>query len=132
MGDYAPVLLPGLAGTFIAATAVTAGDPVEVAGSGTVQRAAAATAKYVGVAAHDAAAQARVTVIMSRVVHEGAADGSINAGDQLVISGTVGRQVKALLPAAAGEAADVNAARAVAGVALTTAADGTTVRWQQW
>ena len=132
MADYAPVLLPGLTGTFIAAAAVAAGDPVEVAGSGTIQKVTAAGSScYIGIAAMDAATGARITVIMDRVVHEGPADGPVNARDQLVASAAAGRQVKALPAAAAATAADINQARAVMGVALNTAADGAPVRWMQ-
>lgn len=131
MADYAPVLLPGLTGTFSAAGPVTGGDPVEVAGSGTVQKTTAGTACYIGIAASDAAVGALVTVIMDRVVHEGPADGPVNARDQLIASPAAGRQVKTLPAAATATAADINAARAVIGVALITAADGATVRWMQ-
>src|SRR4249920_4131675 len=121
--DYTPILIPGLTGTFIAAAQLTGGDPVEVAGTGTVQHAGAASMAYIGIAAMDAAAGARVTVIMDRVVHEGPADGAINARDQLVPSAVPGRQVKTAPAAVLGDAADVNAARAVCGIALTTATD---------
>ena len=145
MADYTPVILPGMTWTSQAAGAITGGDPLEVASTGTVQRCAGeASPAYVGVAADDATAGHTVTVISVRPVHEGAADGAITAGDQLVASATAGRQVKAAGAAAttfAGtySAADVKAqvdaavaaARAVIGVALTTASDGMTVRWQQ-
>lgn len=132
MADYTPVWLPGLTGTFTAAGAITGGDPVEVAGSGTVQKVAGlASAKYVGVAGADAKTGEPVTVIMARVVHEGLADGAVNAGDQLTASPVAGRQVAALPAATGATAGDINAARAVVGIALTTAASGTVVRWQQ-
>lgn len=137
MPDYAPVLLPGLTGTFTAAAAITHGDPLEVAGSGTVQHTAPGpsglgSACYVGVAGHDAIAGARITVVMDRVVHEGAADGAINARDLLMASSLPGRQVKTV-PAVSGTPgqADVSQARVIIGIALITAADGATVRWQQ-
>jgi sulfate adenylyltransferase subunit 1 (EFTu-like GTPase family) len=130
--DYSPVHLPGLAVTLTASGPLAGGDPVEVAGSGTVQKVAAAgSLRYVGVAAADAATGAAVTVIIDRVVHEGAADGPVNAGDQLAASARAGCQVTQLASAATATAADVNAARAVVGVALTGAADGATVRWVQ-
>lgn len=137
MPDYAPVLLPGLTGTFTAAAPIVHGDPLEVAGSGTVQHAAPGpsglgSACYVGVAAHDAIAGALVTVVMDRVVHEGPADGSVNARDLLMASSVPGRQVRAV-PAVSGTPgqADVNQARVIIGIALTTASDGAIVRWQQ-
>ena len=145
MSDYTPVMLPGMTWTSQAATAVTGGDPLEVTGPGVVARcAAAASPAYVGIAAGDAPAGHTVTVISVRPVHEGAADGPVTAGDQLVASAVAGRQVAALDPAAvtlagtysaaevmAAVDAAINAARAVIGVALTTATDGNTVRWQQ-
>jgi hypothetical protein len=130
--DYAPVWLPGLTVTFIAAASLVGGDPVEVAGSGTVQKVTAAGSMcYVGIAAQDAVAGYQVTVILDRAVHEGAADGPVNARDQLVASPRAGCQVTQLPAAATATAADINLARAVVGVALTSAADGTTVRWMQ-
>jgi hypothetical protein len=137
MPEYAPVLLPGLTGTFIAAVDVTGGEPVEVVGSGTVAKctpgpSGLGSAKYVGIAAQDVTAGLHLTVILDNTVHEGAADGAINAGDQLMASAKIGRQVAAV-PAAASTPgqADIYAARAVIGLALTTAADGGTVRWLQ-
>ena len=133
MPDYSAVFLPGLVMTSQAAGTITGGDPVEVAGTGTVQKVAGVNSqKVVGVAAMDATAGGRVTVIVDRVVHDGLADGAITAGDQLVASSVAGRQVKTLPPlgGAPGQA-DVNAARAIIGIALTTASDGGTVRWMQ-
>lgn len=132
MPEYSPVFLPGLAITLTAAATITGGDPVEIAGSNTVQKVTTAgSLKYAGIAGHDAIAGAPVTIILDRVVHEGAADGSINAGDQLTASPKAGCQVAALIPASAATSADVNHARAVIGVAMITAADGATVRWFQ-
>lgn len=143
MPDYTPVFLPGLTMTSQAAGNITGGDPVEVAGSSTVQTCSASSSpKYVGVAGADAKAGADVTVIADSVVHEGAADGQIIAGDQLVASAKPGCQVAAAPPAAlsfttwdASSAAAVNAAistaRAVMGLALNNAVDGGTVRWMQ-
>jgi hypothetical protein len=137
MPEYSPVLLPGLTGTFTAAADTTGGEPVEVVGSGTVAKctpgpSGLGSACYVGIAAHDARAGLHLTVVMDNTVHEGAADGAINARDQLMASSRTGRQVTAV-PAAASTPgqADINAARAVIGLALTTAADGATVRWIQ-
>ena len=101
MPDYAPVFLPGLAVTLTAAGTITGGDPLEVAGSGTVQKCTAGpggvgSVKCIGVAAHDAVSGASVTVIADRVVHQGAADGAVTAGDQLMASSAAGRQVKTM------------------------------------
>jgi hypothetical protein len=145
-GDYTPVHLPGLTITLTAAGPVAGGDPVEVAGAGTVRKCAppGPPAAYVGVAAHNADPGAPVTVIAAAPVHEGLADGPVNAGDQLAASTAAGRQVTTAGPAAlalpdvwdgaaasAALTAAVGAARAVIGVALTTAADNATVRWIQ-
>jgi hypothetical protein len=142
--DYTPLFLPGLVITMTAGEDITGGDPVEVSAPSTVIRAAAGSARYLGVAGADATTGRTVTVICDRVVHEGNADGAVNAGDQLTVSAKAGCQVKTAPPAAAdlgasftraGSSQAVNdaitAARAVIGVALTTAADGTPVRWAQ-
>ena len=145
MADYTPWIVPGFTWTSQAAGAITGGDPLEVAGTGTVRKCSATPpGAYVGVAAKDAILGADVTVISVRPVHEGLADGAISAGDQLTASTAAGRQVKSLAAvsttfAGTYSAADaqaqvdaaVTAARAVVGVALTTAADGGAVRWQQ-
>lgn len=145
MGDYTPVHLPGLTFTMAAAAPVTAGDVLEVAGSGLVAKMTVPGARrYVGVAGNDAAVAALVTVVAARPVHEGAAEGAVTAGDEVAASAAPGRQVVSVpAPAAdlgagydqAASSAAVNtalaAARAVIGVALTTAADGATVRWMQ-
>lgn len=144
MADYTAVLLPGLTFTSQASDTISGGDPLEVSGSGTVARCAgAASAKFAGVAAHDAISGAKVTVIAARPVFDGTADGAITAGDQLVASNVAGRQVKTLDAAATDFAevyddadaeaavnAAVNGARAVIGLALTSAGDNATVRWQ--
>lgn len=137
MADYTPVFLPGLTMTSQAAGAITGGDPVEVAGSGTVQKCTAGPGgvgsfRYVGLAAHDAAVGKPVTVILDRVVHEGPADGPITYGDQLMASTAAGRQVTRV-PDTAGTPgkADVDQARCVIGIALISASDGGTVRWMQ-
>jgi hypothetical protein len=145
MPDYTPVYLPGDTQTALCSAAVKAHDCLEVTGSGTVAKAAAALSlKVIGVAAFDCAINQRVTFYSRGMVHEGFADGAITAGDQVVASSTTGRMVATLPPTAVTEAAtyahadtetnidnSVNAARAVLGVALTTAADGALVRWMQ-
>jgi hypothetical protein len=137
MPDYSPVFLPGLTMTSVAAGPITGGDPVEVAGSGTVQKCTAGpsglgSARYVGVAVMDTAPGLQVTVVIDRVVHQGTADGAVTAGDQLMASSKAGCQVKTVpATAAVPGQADVNQARAVIGLAITTAPDGTPVRWMQ-
>ena len=138
MPDYSAVFLPGLTMTSQAAGTITGGDPVEVAGSGMVQKttvgpsAGLGSAACIGIAAHDAIAGGRVTVICDRVVHEGLADGVINAASQVMSSSVAGRQVKAV-PVTGGSPgkADVDQARVIIGIALTSAGDGSVVRWMQ-
>jgi hypothetical protein len=138
--DYTAVFLPGLTMTTTALGHIYGGDPLEVAGSDLVQKCTPGpsgwgSAKYVGIAANDTRAGNLVTVIVDRVVHEGAADGAITAGDQLMASSAPGCQVMTVPPTGTvpgqSEQADVDASRVIIGVALTTAADGTTVRWIQ-
>lgn len=137
MPDYTAVFLPGLTMTMTAAGTLTGGDPVEIAGPSAVQKTTAGpsalgSAKCIGVASHDAVAGAKVTIIVDRVVHEGLADGVVTAGDQVMSSSLAGRQVKTV-PASSGSPskADVDQARVIIGIAITTASDGATVRWMQ-
>lgn len=129
MANYSPVFLPAEAITLTASAAVTGGQVVAVSGNGTIAPAGAAEADAIGVAAMDIAANARGTVHPFGVVHETTADGAITAGDQLT-AGATGK-VKALAAAAGATAGDINSARAVIGVALTTAADAALCRWVQ-
>lgn len=118
MADYAPAFLPGQTFTSQASAAVTGGQVVEVTGSGTVAAAAAGSIKVVGVAAHDAASGAKLTVIANKVIHDTVAGtGGVTAGNNLLT-----------------EASGVVVAGAAAvgtriGVALTTASAAAVVRW---
>lgn len=140
MVDYIPVFVPGRTITLTASGAIVSGDLVVVSGSGTVAKCAVASApNWIGVAGKDAAINAGVVVYGRGTVHESVADGTVTAGDQVVTSATTGRQVKTLLvsalaasPTGAQVSADINAARAVLGVALTTATDGLKVRWMEF
>ena len=123
--DYTPVHVPGTAITLQASDAITAGDPVEVSGSGTVARATAGTTTYVGVAGHPADLGGLVTVFAGKIVHEGPAEGAITAGDPVAASGLDGYQVTVPTPP---DPADPT----VIGLALTSAADGQDVRWLQY
>lgn len=128
MADYSPVYLPGAAISLTASATITGGQTVMVSGSGTVAPATTAGAgKHVGVAAFDAASGARVTVFGFGTVHETTNAGGVTAGDQVgsVDTGKIGT----IAAAAAAAAGDVNIARTVRGVALTTAADAALVRW---
>lgn len=130
MADYSPIYLPGHEYTSTTSAAVTGGQLLMVSGSGTVAPASASSGKCVGVAGFDAASGALVTVFGRGPVHESTASGAITAGDQ-VVTGAAG--TVATLAAASGtpDAAAVNAARAVIGIALTTAADTAKVQWME-
>jgi len=143
--DYSAVNIPGNRISLVASGAVVGGDPLEVAGNGTVQKCATVgSPKYVGIAAHDAASGGRVTVTACAPIFDGPADGTVTAGDQVTPSTVAARQVKTLPVSAidtgstfiqatvnAAINAGLNAARGFCGVALTTATDGNTVRWIQ-
>lgn len=144
MADYVPVFLPGEAVTFMASAAVTAGQIMEVSGSGTVAPyvlAASPSIKVVGVAGHDCAANKPVTVYIRGCVHESVAQGTVTAGDQVsvpVTGDTAGAQVKTVTidvtatPTQATINGAINASRAVLGVALTTVTNPAKVRWMSF
>lgn len=113
--SYLPLFRPGDTVTFGVTTAVTAGTPVEVGSADmTVAPAAAASAKVVGVAAHDAAIGDKVTVEVGKVIHQLTAAGIVTRGQRLETAG-------------AGKVRTLAAGTAVY-IALTSAADGATVR----
>jgi hypothetical protein len=113
MGAYYPIFMGLPPHTAIPATAVVGGQLLEVAATGTVQTASAASASVLGVAAYDAAANAEVTVFRGGV-------------QLLTANGTVtaGTQVEA---AASGAVRTLASGRAI-GVALTTATTGNPVQ----
>lgn len=125
MADYTPVYRSGVDPvTLTASAAITSGQVLESTGSGTVGPAGALSVKFIGVAAHDAANGARVTVWpLPGVIHEttNGNAGTISAGASIVpgASGNVDT-------AATGTAA---AAGYLMGTAITTAATATKVRW---
>ena len=118
MAEYLPIYKPGQALTLKASAAVTGKQIVAVSGSGTVAPAGAASTAAVGVAAFDAATNDNVTVYAGGV-QEVTASGAITAGSP-VICGASGTVVAAATPAAGQQV----------GIALTTAADGASVRVQ--
>jgi len=85
----------------------------------------------VGIAGHDAASGARITVYAAKCIHESVADGVVNAAALLVTSPSATKDVKAAAAVTTPTPADVTTSRAIIGVALTTATDGNTVRWMQ-
>lgn len=121
MGDYVPIHSPGHEITQTASAAITGGQTLMNSGNNTVAPAGAASTKYVGVAGHDAANGAPVTVLTGvGMVHETVAQGAITAGDLLKV-GTV-----------AGSVATVGAGTfdQVIGVALAGAADTALCKWK--
>lgn len=129
MPGYLPKHMPGDTVTTRAGVGgVIGGQRVCVSGSGIVATATAATkAKYVGVAAFDAAQNADVTMYGRGMVHITVAAGAIAAGDQ--VTSADGGKVAAVATTAGATAGDINNARAVDGIALTTAADGAACEW---
>lgn len=124
MSDYLPKYAPGTAITSTTSAAVTGGQLLEVSGSGTVAPTAGATADWLGVATQDAASGALVGVL-SGGVQRLTASGAITAGDQVVAAAA--GAVATLPPATTAVVADINAARQVVGIALTTVAAGALV-----
>lgn len=129
MSDYSPKYLPGATITATTSGTVTGGQQLVVSGDGTVAASSAASAAWVGAALCDAASGALVTMTGRGPVHISTASGAITAGDQLVTA-TAGK-VAALAAATGDAAADINNARSVIGIALTTAADTAAVEWMQ-
>jgi hypothetical protein len=145
MADYSPIHTSGLKPVpLTCSAAVVGGQLVEVSGNGTIApspASATASPKVIGVAAHDCGTGMVGTVWPRGMVHETTANGVITAGDQLV-SGAVAGTVKTMPVTASNFAAAyaeadaetqtnlaVNNARAVLGVALTSAADAGKVKW---
>jgi hypothetical protein len=92
--EYTALFLPGNMWTSVAVGDITAGDPLEVAGSGAVQRVVTPeTELYVGIAATRARDLERVTVISGWIIHEGVAEGPIVAGSAVAASAQLGHQV---------------------------------------
>lgn len=131
MGAYTPKYMYGdeVNGTFSATT--TGGQVLCVTGNGTVGPAGTGTAaKVVGVASSDYAANDRGTYFARGKVHIGTASGAITAGDQ-VSAGATGT-VASEAVASGNTAGDINNAREIIGVALTTAADTAAVEWMEF
>lgn len=113
--SYLPLFRPGQTVTFGVSTAVTAGQVVEVgAVDFSVAPAAAASAKVVGVAGHDAAVGDKLTVEVGKPIHELKAAGAITRGQKL--------------EAAASGSVRTLAAGAAIFLALTSAVDGAPVK----
>ena len=83
------MLLPGGQWPTRAAGELRAGDPVQVAGSGTVERAAAGAIAYVGIASSDCAAGDLLTIMVGSPVIWSVAGNDIDPGE-LVLAGDDG------------------------------------------
>lgn len=123
MADYTPVFTGGaIPMTLTAGGAITGGTFVSASGTNSVTTSGAASATVVGVAAHDAASGAKVTVWPLRnVTHEIASTGTIAAGDGIA-TGASG--VAATVVIATGAAAGT-----LVGIAETPATGGALVRF---
>lgn len=118
MADYTPVFSGGaVPWTATTSAAVTGGRVLIASGNGTVGHATAQAATVVGVAAHDAASGAKVTVWpIDNCVHEIEAAGAITAAGG--VAAAANGQVEAVTTGiAAGSAAGT-----LIGLATTTAA----------
>jgi hypothetical protein len=129
MVAYEPKFLYSDQITATASATITGGQVLVVSGNGTVGPAGATAANVVGVASMDAINGARLSFFPRGKVHVTTATGPITAGDQ-VVSAAAGT-VATLAVASTAVAGDINAARAVLGVALTTAAGAALVEWMQ-
>jgi hypothetical protein len=121
--DYTPVHSGGaIPFTSQASAAITAATFVAITGNNTVGPAAATSAIVVGVAGHDAALGAKVTVWpIKNVTHQIPSTGTITAGDGIA-SGALGVAVTAVIATAA-------AAGTLLGRAETGASAGSEVRF---
>ena len=125
MSDYTPVYENGsLPFTMTASAAVVGGQIVVHTGVGTVGPSAGASGVCIGVAAHDAATNARVSLWpIPGLVHETTTPvGGVTTGDSLT-SGTVGGII------GGNTLATVAAAGTLLGTAVSTATVGLKARW---
>lgn len=125
MADYAPVYRSGINPFTVTSSAtIVGGQLVAISGSGTVGVAGALSTAVVGIAAHDCASGARLSVWpLSGLVHE-----TTNGNAGTITAGT------SIVPGATGNADTATTATAAAagylmGTAVTTAATGAKVRW---
>lgn len=127
MADYSPVYANGvLPFSSTAASAITGGTPLVAVATGTVGPAGATSALCVGIAAHDAASGARVSVWpLANVVHEVAV---VAAGTVTALEGVVTGAL-ATVQTAPTSIATQAAAGTLIGIALTTATAPNKVRF---
>lgn len=126
MADYTPIHSGGaIPFTSQASATIVGGTLVSASGNFTVATAGAAALTVVGVAAHDAASGAKVTVWpIKNVTHEITSTGTIAAADGIV-SGAAGVAATASIATAA-------AAGTLLGKALGPATGGAVVRFIGW
>jgi hypothetical protein len=117
MADYSPIYTGGVVPfTSTTSAAVTGGFVVVWSGANTVANGGADSAIVAGVAAHDAASGARITVWpIDGCIHELLATGAITAGAGIVSDAAAGTVKTATIATAA-------AAGTLIGTAVTTAA----------
>lgn len=125
MADYTPVYSGGAVPfTSQASATITGGQVLAASGASTVAPAGAAVTTVVGVAAHDAASGAKVTVWpLVNVVHEIVTATNVTAagGIQTAAAGTVDPATTSIAAA--------SAAGTLIGIALTTATAPAKVRF---
>jgi hypothetical protein len=93
-----PLLVAGAGWTALATSPLAAGDPVEVSGSGTVARAAAASLSFVGIAAHDCADGGLLTVVLGNPILVSVAGSDITAGELIMAADDPGQVTSTLSP----------------------------------
>jgi hypothetical protein len=125
MSDYTPVYTGGAEPfTMTTSAAVTGGNVVVWTGASTVAASSGVSTVVAGVAAHDAASGARVSIWpIDGVIHELVSSGAITAG------GGIESAASGAVAAAATSIAASSAAGSLIGAAVTTAA-GNKVRIQ--
>lgn len=124
MADYSPVYATDQKPfTMTAGAAITGGQLVFISGVSTVTPTAGANGATIGVAAHDAASGARVSVWpLCNVVHETVTPAGVTAGAALSSSTSGGVD--------SGTLGTLAAAGTFLGTAITTATAGNKCRWQ--
>lgn len=123
MADYTPVFADGVKPfTSTASATITGGVIVEASSTGAVATAGVGSVKFVGVAAHDAASGAKVTVWpLTGVVHEVTHTAGGSVGDCLTVAAN-GLLATTAVGTAAAAGSDI-------GNALTTAGAGAKMRF---
>lgn len=122
MGEYAPKFLYGDQVTGTASATITGGQLLVVSGNGTVGPAGADATNVIGVAAFDAAANAKVSYFPRGKVHISTAA----SGGNGVVAGN------SVFSAASGTVDDTGTAANKLGTFLTTAAAGSPAEWMEY